>query len=115
MTVDIRDPADIEMAISGAHSVVNLIGILSESVGQSFVDLHEHASRRIAEAAAGKVERLVQFSTVSANPKAESVYSRTKAAGEAAAIEKFPNVTVVRPSLRGDSSKALPKFRALLR
>ncbi len=99
MTVDIRDPADIEMAITGAHSVVNLIGILSESVGQSFVDLHEHASRRIAEAAAGKVERLVQFSTVSANPKAQSVYSRTKAAGEAAAIEKFPNVTVVRPSL----------------
>ena len=97
MTIDIRDPADIETAINGAHSVVNLIGILSESVGQSFVDLHEHASRRIAEA--GKAERLVQFSTVSANPKAESVYSRTKAAGEAAAIEKFPNVTVVRPSL----------------
>ena len=99
VTVDVGDPADIAKAVEGATTVVNLIGILSEKGDRRFAELHEHTSRRIAEAAAGKAERLVQFSTVSANPKAESVYSRTKAAAEAAAIEKFPNVTVVRPSL----------------
>ncbi len=100
LTVNVGDKREVMSAVAGASMVVNLVGILNETGEQKFTNINENGPRSIAEAAAeAKVERLVQVSAISADPESVSVYARSKAAGEAAAREKFPNVTIVRPGL----------------
>ena len=100
IAVDVRDEESVEEAVAGAYAVVNLIGIRYAATQQKLPAVHVDGARRIAEAAAAaKVERLVQVSLISADPKSQSLFARTKAASEAAAREAFPNVTIVRPSI----------------
>ena len=100
MSANVREPDEVAAAVAGASMVVNLVGILSETGEQTFAEINEYGPRRIAEAAAeAKVQRFIHVSAISADLESESVYARTKAAGEAAAKVIFPNVTIVRPSL----------------
>jgi len=42
------------------------------------------------------IERFVHFSCVGADPRSDSEYYRTKAAGEAAVKKAFPEVTIMK-------------------
>ncbi len=91
---------DVASAVSGADTVVNLIGILYESGARTFHAMHVDASRRIAEAsAAAGVERLVQMSAIGASPESESDYALSKAAAEMAVREVKPDAVIIRPSV----------------
>jgi uncharacterized protein YbjT (DUF2867 family) len=96
----VYDPALVQRAVHGAAAVVNLVGIMAERGRQTFERVHVEGPRTIAEACrAAGVERLVQMSALGADPDSKACYARTKALGEQAAREVFPDVTVVRPSL----------------
>lgn len=109
---DATDAAQVAEAIHGADAVINLVGILYETPGRKFQDLHVGVSRTIAEAcAAAGVDRLVQVSALGANPESDSDYARTKAEAEMAVREVKPDAVIVRPSVVfGPADDFLNKF-----
>ncbi len=114
---NVRDDASVTAAMEGAEAVVNLVGILAEAGRQKFDAIHAAAAGRIARAArAAGVKCLVQVSALGADPKSPSRYARTKAAGEAAAREAFPEATILRPCVVfGPEDGFLNRFASLAR
>jgi uncharacterized protein YbjT (DUF2867 family) len=97
---NLRAPASVDRALEGAEACVNAVGVLTEAGRQRFQSLHAMGARTVAQAArAAGVTQLVQLSAIGADPNSESRYARTKAAGEAAAREVFPDAVILRPSV----------------
>ncbi len=112
---NLRDEASVARALEGAEAAVNLVGLLYEWGRQRFDAIHAEGAGRVARAAtAAGVERLIQVSAIAAGPDALARYGRTKAAGEAAAREAYPQVTIVRPSIVfGPEDQFFNRFAAL--
>lgn len=97
---NIRDKASTARACEGAEAVINLVGLLRETGRQRFLAIHGMGARNIAEAAvAAGARRLVQISAIGADADGVAKYARTKAEGEAAVREVFPDATIIRPSI----------------
>jgi uncharacterized protein YbjT (DUF2867 family) len=93
---DIRRPESVELAVRGATAVINLPGVF----GRQAEAVHVDGARNVAEAAnKGGAAALVHVSAIGADAMAQSDYGRTKAEGEAAVREAFPDATIIRPSL----------------
>jgi NADH dehydrogenase len=114
---NLRNRASLDAAVAGADAVVNLVGILFESGAQKFMKIQAEGPGMVAEAAAGAgVKRLVQISAIGADADGASLYARSKAAGEKAATEAYPEVTIIRPGLLfGPEDNFLNRFAALAR
>jgi NADH dehydrogenase len=104
---DACDDETLERVIAPADAVVNLVGILAETGSQRFTALQAELPGRIgAMAAKHDVESVVHVSAIGASATSPSIYSRTKAAGEAALLSAFPKAVILRPSIvfgAGDS------------
>jgi NADH dehydrogenase len=100
MAANVRDDASVAEAVKGADVVINLVGILHQSGKQRFDEVQGQGPGRIARAAkdAG-VARFIQMSAIGADASSASAYARTKAQGEAAVREAFPEATILRPSI----------------
>jgi len=97
---NVRFPDSVRRAVEGADAVVNLVGILAKSGRQTFRAVHADGARAIAEAArAAGAKTLVHVSAIGAEKRSKADYARTKAAGEAAVLERFPDAVILRPSL----------------
>ena len=97
---DACDDETLEGVIAPADAVVNLIGILAETGSQKFSALQADLPGRIgALAAKHNVESVVHVSAIGASASSPSIYSRTKASGEAALLSAFPKAVIVRPSI----------------
>ena len=117
MQANLRYPASVAAAVRGADAVVNLVGILTETGRQKFDAVQAFGARAVARAAqeAG-VKALVQMSALGADPQSDSAYARSKAAGEAAALEYFPEANVLRPSIVfGPEDDFFNRFAAMAR
>jgi NADH dehydrogenase len=117
MQANLRYPASVAAAVRGADAVVNLVGILTETGRQKFDAVQAFGARAVARAAreAG-VKALVQMSALGADPQSDSAYARSKAAGEAAAFEYFPEANVLRPSIVfGPEDDFFNRFAAMAR
>ena len=98
--VNVRDDASVTEALRGAHAAVNLVGILHQHGKQRFQSLHAEGPARIGRLAAeGGLKRVVHISAIGADPRSPSRYARTKAAGEKALRDAFPEATILRPSI----------------
>lgn len=97
---NIRDDASVRAALVGADAVINCVGILNALGKNSFDAVQSEGAARIAQFAAQEgVETLVHLSAIGADADADSDYSRTKAAGEAAVLAHMPNAVILRPSV----------------
>ena len=97
---NIRDDASVRAALAGADAAVNCVGTFDKGGANNFNAVQVQAPARIARlATAGGLKTLVQISSLSANPKAQSDYSRTKGEGEAAVLAAFPSAMILRPSV----------------
>jgi NADH dehydrogenase len=97
---DIHDARAVERALEGTDAAVNLVGILYEKGRQTFAAVHEEGAGTIARAARKMgLRRLVHMSALGASADSRSRYARSKAAGERAVREAFPDATVIRPSI----------------
>jgi len=100
VAANVRDRASVAQAVEGADAVVNLVGILHEGGKQRFKTVQGEGARVVAEEAArAGVAHLVHVSAIGADPKSNSSYARTKAEGEAAVRQAYPNATILRPSI----------------
>lgn len=97
---DVRSEEDVARALEGASAVVNLVGILYETLSLKFEALHHQASATIARLSAERgISAFVQVSAIGANPKAASKYQATKGLGEEAVRRFVPDAVIVRPSV----------------
>lgn len=100
MAANLNHEGSVRAAVSGADSVVNLVGVLVSSGSQSFKKLQEDGAIRVAEAAAAAgVKTLVHVSAIGADAESKSQYAATKGAGENGVKAAFPGATLLRPSL----------------
>jgi uncharacterized protein YbjT (DUF2867 family) len=97
---DVLDDVVVGSAIAGADAVVNLVGILTETTSQTYRAVHVEGARRVALAAQRNgVMRVIHISALGAGPTSPAISDQTKAEGEQAVREVFPQATIVRPSL----------------
>lgn len=97
---NIRNEASVRRALEGADASLNLVSVLHERGRQGFQALNVMGARNVAEAARAEgVVRLVQMSALGADLGSPSKYARTKAEGEVAVREVYPDAVIVRPSI----------------
>ena len=113
---DVSDAASVAQALTGSQAVVNLAGILFQS-GQTFEDVQADGAANIAQAAAAAgVGALVHVSAIGADAESDSAYAATKAEGERAVREAFPQAVILRPSIIfGPEDGFFNKFAAMAR
>lgn len=97
---NLTNEAQVAAAVEGADVVINLVGILAEWGARSFSAVQARGAENAARAAkAAGVKTFVQMSAIGADIEAISAYARTKAEGEAAVLEHFPDAVILRPSI----------------
>jgi NADH dehydrogenase len=114
---NLRYPESVDAACAGADVVINLVGVLFSSGGQSFSALHAHGARVAARAAKNAgASQFIQMSAIGADEGSGAAYARTKAEGERAAHEEFPGAIVLRPSIVfGPEDNFFNQFAAMAR
>lgn len=103
--------------MSHSNVVINLVGRLRNTTNFTLEEVHVKAAARIAKAArdAGVV-RLIHVSDNQASAESASRYAQTKAAGEEAVREAFPDATIVRPcDLYGPEDRFLNRYGIMVR
>jgi uncharacterized protein YbjT (DUF2867 family) len=111
---NVRHPASVQTAMRGSSVVVNLIGILTESGGQTFDAVQFRGAETVAKAAEAAGARMVHVSAIGADDNSPSRYARAKAAGEKAVLAAVPSATILRPSLMfGPEDQFTNRFAAL--
>lgn len=100
MQTNIRNQASVERAVAGADIVINLVGLLYQSGAQNFEAVHLDGAARVAAAAkTAGARQFIHMSALGADAESASSYARTKAGGEAAALQEFEGATILRPSV----------------
>ena len=117
ISANIRYESSVANAVSGADTVINLVGILYPSGKQSFQNLQAKGAKTVAkEAAAAGAKSLVQISALGAIKDSASLYASSKAQGEEFVLDEFPDATIIRPSLVfGPEDDFFNRFAALAR
>jgi NADH dehydrogenase len=97
---NIRDDASVRAVMRGADAVVNCVGTFDRGGRNNFHAVQDEGATRIARIAAEEgVAQLVHLSAIGASAASESIYARTKAAGEAGILAHFPQAIILRPSV----------------
>jgi NADH dehydrogenase len=114
---NLRFPDSVGRAVAGAKAVVNAVGLLAPTGRQTFRAIHVEGARAVAKAAREEgAKHLVHISAIGADPKSRSRYARTKAEGEAAVLEEFPDAVILRPSIVfGPEDQFFNRFAAMAR
>lgn len=112
---NLRYPESVTRAVAGAEAVVIAVGVLASTGKQTLDAIHVDGPRAVARAAreAG-VKRLVHVSAIGADPGSPADYAKSKAAGEAAVLEEFPDAIILRPSIVfGPEDQFFNRFAAM--
>ncbi len=113
---NVRYPQSVQAAARDADVVVNLTGILFERGRQRFDAVQSFGAEQVALAAAAHGARMVHVSAIGASETSESLYARSKAAGEQAVLAAVPAASVFRPSIMfGPEDAFFNKFAAMAR
>jgi len=95
--------------------VINAVGIIAESHGQSFSQLHQHTPCALfAACEKAGVKKVIQISALGAQPEALSRYFRTKAAADNCLETSQLDWVILQPSLvYGRGGKSTSLFQAM--
>ncbi|XP_065070734.1 NADH dehydrogenase [ubiquinone] 1 alpha subcomplex subunit 9, mitochondrial-like [Rhopilema esculentum] len=95
----LKDVPSIEKCVQFSNVVVNLIGKEFETKNFSFHDAHVEGAAAIAKAAKNAgVKRFIHVSALNAATNSPSKFLQTKAQGERAVKQEFPEATILRPA-----------------
>jgi uncharacterized protein YbjT (DUF2867 family) len=97
---NVRDAGSVARAVRGADVVINLAAVGYQRGNQRFARVNVDGAAYVAQAAkAAGARTMVHMSIIGADPDSESAFARSRAEGEAAVREAFPDAVIVRPSL----------------
>ncbi|SIS85747.1 NADH dehydrogenase [Roseivivax lentus] len=114
---NIRDDDSVRNVLKDADAAVNCVGVLAETGKNTFDAVQAEGAARVARLAAEEgVGRLVQISAIGADATGKSKYAQTKARGEAAVLEAFPDAVILRPSIVfGQEDQFFNRFASMTR
>ncbi len=114
---DIHDPPTLARLAARSYAVVNLVGILNEAGRETFARAHaELAAKVIAACRGAGVRRLLQMSSLNADPQGPSRYQRSKGEAETQVVASGLDWTIFEPSvIFGREDRFLNLFASLLR
>ncbi|KAJ3097180.1 hypothetical protein HDU97_005099 [Phlyctochytrium planicorne] len=96
---DLRNEDQLASCIKHSDTVINLIGANGSTKNFKLSQVHVDGARRIAKMSRELgVSKLIHMSALGADTASPSSFLRTKAEGEIAVREEFPNSVIVRPS-----------------
>jgi len=117
---DVADPVALASFVENADAVINLVGTLNGGhgtpYGPGFAKLHVELPTKIVAACESKgVHRLIHVSAIGADPRAPSMYLRSKGDGEKAVHASTSlAATILRPSVVfGPDDTFLNRFAVL--
>lgn len=97
---NIRHRSSIARALEGADAALNLTGVLTQQGRQTFHAVHAAGPGALAALAAeAGLKTFVHVSAIGADENSDSLYARSKAAGEKAVRAALPSATILRPSI----------------
>ena len=97
---DILSDASVSAALEKADCVVNCVGTFDMRGTNNFVSIQQDGATRIARfAVEAGLSRMVHLSSIGASEASSSVYSQTKARGEAGVLAHVPDAIILRPSV----------------
>jgi NADH dehydrogenase len=97
---NVRDDDSVRAALRGADAVVNCVGTFDRGGRNRCEAVNAEAAGRVARIAAEEgVASLVHLSAIGADAAGASTYAVTKAQGEKAVLEAFPQAVILRPSV----------------
>ena len=109
---DITKPASVKLAVDGAHSVVNLVGVFNGKLDAIMVQGAGDAAQAAHDAGA---KSFVHVSAIGADEASPVDYARTKALGEKAVLSAFSGATILRPPvLFGEDDEFINMFAKLI-
>ena len=80
--------------------IINCVGILNEEGDQTFKKLHIDIPEKLAILAKKNgVKKFIHISSIGANPKSDSKYSKSKGIAEVKILKAFPEAIILRPSI----------------
>ncbi|THV07638.1 NAD(P)-binding protein [Dendrothele bispora CBS 962.96] len=97
-SVDITKPESLQPVFKDASVVVSLVGIM-HGTPQDFEQIQWKGASNVAEAAKAAGAKLIHISAIGTDANSTIPYARTKALGEASALEHCPDATIIRPSI----------------
>lgn len=114
---NIRDDASVAAVMQGADVVVNCVGTFDSRGKNNFDAIQVEGAERVARLAAQTgVSRMVHISSIGADENSASVYSQTKAKGEAAVLRHMPSAMILRPSvIFGSEDQFFNRFAGMTR
>ncbi len=117
LACNIRDDASVRAMLHGADAVVNCVGTFDRGGKNNFQAVQAEGAARIARLAAEEgVGRFVHISAIGADPQGPSLYSHSKAEGEAAVLAAFPTAVILRPSvIFGTEDQFFNRFAGMAR
>lgn len=100
LPLQMEDESTVHRAVAKSNVIINLIGTDVDTRNYSVTDTNVKCAYRIAKIAAetGNVERFIHVSAEGADVNSESKFYSSKALGEDAVRQFFPNVTIMRPN-----------------
>ncbi len=97
---NIVKPQTIESYIANSDIIINLVGVLHESGGETYFNSHVTGVKNIAELSLKhEVNELIHISSIGANENSDSKYQSTKGKGEKILLKNFPKAKIIRPSI----------------
>ena len=97
---DALKPETLPAAVAGVQTVINLIGVITETAHVTYEQAHTEATGNLLEAARNAgVTRWIQMSAIGTRPYARSRYHRSKWAAEELVRRSGLDWTILRPSL----------------
>ena len=113
---NLRFPWSVKRAIEGSDTVVNLVGILSQSGNQKFTSVHVRGAKAIAENCKSSGIPLVHVSALGADTDSQSDYYASKGEGEKIVRSLLRSAIIMRPGIIfGAEDKFFNKFAAMAR
>lgn len=93
---DIANANHVNAAVKGADIVINLVGILKGDFQKYHIDGPHNIGMACSEQG---IEKLLHVSAIGADIQSPSAYGQSRAEGENAILNAYPNATIVRPSI----------------
>ncbi len=100
---NVMDQSSLDTVTSGCDIVINLVGVLNETKGESFINTHVDFPRQIISACKkNSITRLIHLSAIGVSSEAPSKYLKSKWQGEEAiklGSQGVIKTTILRPSI----------------
>ena len=95
-----RDLRGVSSLLTGSEIVINCVGILNEGRNQKFKQIHTDAPEKLAILAKNSgVKKFIHISSIGADEKSDSKYSKSKGIGEIKILAAFTDAIILRPSI----------------